>query len=697
MKNKIITKIVSTIVVCFILVAIIVGGVSIIKSTQVIKSEAIDKLLNIASSKGNEYSIQPAKMENTVSELSKAILQSIDVSKINDTNYMNKYENNIGLLMKSLGENNKNIVDLYINFDPKFTGGHETYDIGYEYDDVKNQGNVKFNLYTLADYKKGDSKMSWYYDPIKLRKGLWSKPYVDSLRNINVISYTAPIYLNNVLVGVVGADMSFEDLKSLILNTRVYDTGRAFLLSSDYTFIVDKSITSKYNLGTMNGGKYKNVISKIKNNKSSVIEINFEGQKMLFAYYTAYNGQIVGIIVPSKEVLKSLNNTIYTILGAIIIGIIFSTVAALCMGKRISKPIEVATDFITKMAKLDLTKNDCSNLNIIISNKNEIGIMGGSLELLRKELLETVQTIKQHSTEIVQYLDCMAVSSSQTTSSIAVITKTINELAKGTREQVDKIQNSFSKLNLLASDIEKSVLSISNLGKYSKEMKKMQGQGCESIEVLNENLNKNDKISKNLGDNIDKLCKKSNLIGEIMSTINSIAEQTNLLALNASIESSRAGESGKGFAVVADEIKKLADSSLDETRKIGKILNEIQEEIALNKDNMDEAKITGKEVNKSMVLCMKSFQFIGKSNSNTMLQIEDLECNINEVNESKDHLIRSNEEISTIIEKSSSSTEEVAAIMEEQESAVENVVESIEKINTLAVTLDGIVQRFKIV
>lgn len=182
-----------------------------------------------------------------------------------------------------------------------------------------------------------------------------------------------------------------------------------------------------------------------------------------------------------------------------------------------------------------------------------------------------------------------------------------------------------------------------------------------------------------------------------MSTINSIAEQTNLLALNASIEASRAGESGKGFAVVADEIKKLADSSLDETRKIGKILNEIQEEIALNKDNMDEAKITGREVNKSMVLCMKSFQFIGKSISNTMLQIEDLECTINEVNEGKDHLIRSNEEISAIIEKSSSSTEEVAAIMEEQESAVENIVESIEKINTLAVTLDGIVQRFKIV
>jgi len=103
--------------------------------------------------------------------------------------------------------------------------------------------------------------------------------------------------------------------------------------------------------------------------------------------------------------------------------------------------------------------------------------------------------------------------------------------------------------------------------------------GLDAVQKTNQTVEAIHEQAEAVAQNIVSLSEKTQMVGDILATVNDIAEQSHLLALNAAIEAAAAGENGRTFSVVAGEIKNLADQSKAATIRVKTILGDIQKEI----------------------------------------------------------------------------------------------------------------------
>ena len=153
----------------------------------------------------------------------------------------------------------------------------------------------------------------------------------------------------------------------------------------------------------------------------------------------------------------------------------------------------------------------------------------------------------------------------ETNATMEQVTVNINKLNGNVEHQTDAVAQAATALRQVIDNITSVT---STLAKNAANVKELQ----ESSEM--------GKISlQEVASDIHEIARESEGLLEINSVMENIAGMTNLLSMNAAIEAARAGETGKGFAVVAGEIRKLAESSSNQSNTIAIVLKKIKDSI----------------------------------------------------------------------------------------------------------------------
>jgi methyl-accepting chemotaxis protein len=451
----------------------------------------------------------------------------------------------------------------------------------------------------LANGKKADISGRPYLKQVFAeQKPAISEPVFSAVageENLLTVLLAVPIFQNGVLAGALvgqrNAEFMSEKLKQMAYGAGstafIVGSGGYPIAHTDMEQVRKRESAAALAERDPRMKPFADIAARMIAGEKGIDKYEFEGGEIYVGFAPIADlGWSVGITAPEQTVMAPLHRLVKVFLLIAAVAVAVGIAFAFALGSAFAKPVKMVADIVDGIAQgdADLTQR------IELKREDEIGELVKGFNAFVGKLQSIISTLKATQADLGSIGEELATSSHESASAINEILANIEGVRRQSSNQAESAESTYQAMEAIAEGI-------AHLDKMIETQVSGNVEAAASIEQMVGNIASVtasvDKMVRRFGAlmtaasdgkvkqeavdaRVKEIASQSELLLEANEVISGIASQTNLLAMNAAIEAAHAGEAGKGFSVVADEIRRLSETSAEQSRTIGAELARIQ-------------------------------------------------------------------------------------------------------------------------
>lgn len=410
---------------------------------------------------------------------------------------------------------------------------------------------------------------SWYKDAMAVDGTTLTEPYFDASTHQLMVTIATPVKRGDQSRGVVGGDLTLENLAKMVSSLELGGIGYAFLVSADGTILAhpDKDLLMKSlsDIYPQNTPKISTQFSETGQAGSTRI--------LTFAPVSGLPSVkwYIGLSINKEKAYMALSEFRSSVIVATLITVF---ITLLLLGMLIRVLMQPLRAMGKAMQDIALGEGDLTR-RLIVHSRDEFGELADDFNCFVERIHNTIHEVSSATHQVNEVAKRVMSSSSASMAN-----------SDDQANRTNSVAAAINQLGATAQDIAR------NAGDASQQASEARHQAESGRLVVGQTITAMSELSDNIRascGNVETLNGKTVNVSQILEVIKAISEQTNLLALNAAIEAARAGEAGRGFAVVADEVRSLAHRTQTSAREVQSMIEELQIGARKVVDNMTES------------------------------------------------------------------------------------------------------------